>query len=307
MSEAKTSVLLGIDKPAGLTSHDVVARLRRALGERRIGHAGTLDPQATGVLVVGVGEATRLLGLLTLDSKCYVAEFVFGKATTTDDGEGQITKLAPVSPRLANEDFVRSYLSRLVGFYDQVPPAVSAVKKAGVRSYDAARNGRVMQLDPRRVEIRHISLLRVEASASTVLWTVALDVSKGFYVRALARDIARDLGTVAHVGALRRTGSGLIRLGDCLNLDEIETAGWNGLSRAALDPIKMAGLEPVFVGARELQSILAGQPLHARGKDALLGIVWDQKLWGVWEEANGALRCKANFPSGISRGGEACA
>ena len=140
-SQSRINLLLGIDKPSGMTSHDVVARVRRALGERRVGHAGTLDPMATGVMVLGVGQATRLLGLITLDTKSYIAEITFGTETDTDDVEGRVVREASARPELFDSAFASKAVTDVIGVQEQVPPAYSAISVNGVRSYKRARSG----------------------------------------------------------------------------------------------------------------------------------------------------------------------
>ena len=189
------------------------------MGERRVGHAGTLDPAATGVLVVGIGQATKLLGLLTLDRKGYRATFRLGAETTTDDAEGEVCATADVSPELLEASRAKSELARLVGEVDQVPPRFSAVSVNGRRAYDAARAGEELELAARRVTIHDARLVSVDAEERT--WTVDLDVSKGTYVRSIARDLGRELGCLAHVSELRRTFSGPVSLDACVSLGEL--------------------------------------------------------------------------------------
>ena len=235
---SRINCLLGIDKPQGMTSHDVVARVRRALGERRVGHAGTLDPMATGVMVVGIGQATRLLGLLTLDTKAYVAEISFGAETNTDDLEGTVTREAAVPAEVGDAGFAREVLAGMHGVQDQVPPAFSAISVEGVRSYRRARAGEEVALPPRRIEVIDALLLGVGAGPRGPVWTVAFTGSKGTDSRALARDLGRLVGSAAHLTALRRTASGPIGLGQCLALDAVEPAG---ALRGALDPVAALG------------------------------------------------------------------
>uniref|UniRef100_UPI0023524824 tRNA pseudouridine(55) synthase TruB n=1 Tax=Thermophilibacter provencensis TaxID=1852386 RepID=UPI0023524824 len=216
------SALIAIDKPAGMTSHDVVSRVRRAVGERRVGHAGTLDPAATGVLVVGIGQATKLLGMLTLDRKGYVATFQLGAETTTDDAEGEVTRTAEVPDELL-DGRASPRVEALVGWHDQVPPQYSAVSVNGRRAYDAARAGERVELKARRVRIYDAALIGVDRRARS--WEVRLDVSKGTYVRSIARDLGRELGCLAHVRELTRTFAGPVTLADCVSLAELEAGG----------------------------------------------------------------------------------
>jgi tRNA pseudouridine55 synthase len=200
-----TDGIVVVDKPAGWTSHDVVARLRRLFGTRRVGHAGTLDPLATGVLVVGVGRATRLLGYLARFDKEYVATVTLGVRTATDDAEGDVVSVSPVTVAEAR---LASAMAALSGTIEQVPPSYSAVKVAGRRSYARARAGQAVTLPPRVVTVSAFDLLRFD-SPEMVARVVC---SSGTYVRALARDLGQALGCGAHLSALRRTRVGPFHL-----------------------------------------------------------------------------------------------
>ncbi len=219
--------MLVIDKPRGPTSHDVVARLRRALGTREVGHAGTLDPMATGVLVIAVGEATKLASYLTAADKAYEATVTFGVATDTLDAEGRETERAPVDdelraallgPRDPLPARIEAAFSAELERSLQTPPAFSAIQLAGERAHARARRGEATELAPRAVKLHSLSLLASGLDPAPWL-TVALEVSKGYYVRAFARDLALALGTVGHLGALRRTRSGSFTLEEALPLD----------------------------------------------------------------------------------------
>jgi tRNA pseudouridine55 synthase len=227
--------LIIVDKPAGLTSHDVVARLRRLTGTRRVGHGGTLDPMATGVLVAGVGKATRLLGHLALAEKEYQATIRLGQATSTADAEGEVTFGAPAGALTL--DAVREAARPLTGEVQQVPPAVSAVKVAGTRAYRLARAGTTPALAPRAVTVRSFCILserRVDDDLLDVDATVIC--SSGTYIRALARDLGEALGVGGHVTVLRRTRAGAYDLGMARTLDQLETElSLIPLARAAAD------------------------------------------------------------------------
>jgi len=224
--------VLVIDKPIGPTSHDIVARLRRVLGTRAIGHAGTLDPAATGVLVVAVGEATKLCSYLTAEMKRYRATVTFGTATTTLDAQGDVVATAPIPEVLAAElrTVTAAHAASGRGFdesrvpavaraleierarREQLPPAFSAIKIAGQTAYDLARRGKDVVLAPRAVSADTIAI--EGASAQTL--TLELAVSKGYYVRSFARDLGQSLGVPAHLSALRRTASGTFTLDEAL-------------------------------------------------------------------------------------------
>lgn len=209
------SGLVVVDKPGGITSHDVVARVRRLAGVRKVGHAGTLDPMATGVLVLGVGRATRLLGHLTTADKRYAATIRLGVTTTTDDADGEVVETRPTDE--LSEEAVRSALSALVGEIDQVPSSVSAIKVDGRRAYARVRAGEQVDLPARRVVVHEIA---VTALALPTL-DVEVHCSSGTYVRSLARDLGAALGVGGHLTALRRTAVGPFRLADARTLDEL--------------------------------------------------------------------------------------
>lgn len=193
-----------VDKPRGLTSHTVVAQARRLFGRKDVGHAGTLDPMATGVLLVLVGQACKLSGYLTADSKRYVAEVTFGRATDTLDAEGRTTDEQPLAEGLLAPDAVARALAAELGRREQTPPAVSAIKVAGERAYALARKGAAPDLPARSVQVLELRLLEL---LPPVLRCELL-VSKGYYVRSLARDLGAHLGVPAHLSGLRRLASG---------------------------------------------------------------------------------------------------
>ena len=227
------SGLIVVDKPGGLTSHDVVARIRRLAGTRRVGHAGTLDPMATGVLVVGVEKATRLLGHLTLTDKEYQATIRLGQATDTDDAEGTVTAGRPAGHLSLAQ--VQAAAAALTGEIQQVPPTVSAIKVAGRRAYQLTREGAPPVLKPRPVTVWSFTVQTaqparadspdagLQGAAPGDLLDVAVEVrcSSGTYIRALARDMGEALGVGGHLTRLRRTRVGPYDLSAAHTLDEL--------------------------------------------------------------------------------------
>jgi tRNA pseudouridine55 synthase len=211
--------LVVVDKPAGWTSHDVVARLRRLAGTRRVGHAGTLDPMATGVLLAGVGRATRLLGHLALAEKSYEATIRLGVTTVTDDAEGEVLAAMPASGVADAE--IRAGVAALTGQIEQVPARVSAVKVAGRRAYARVRAGEEVELPPRPVTVAAFELQATRRHADVVDIDVAITCSSGTYVRALARDLGVALGVGGHLTALRRTRVGAYGLDQARTLDQL--------------------------------------------------------------------------------------
>jgi tRNA pseudouridine55 synthase len=207
--------LVVVDKPAGCTSHDVVARVRRLAGTRRVGHAGTLDPMATGVLVLGIGRATRLLGHLAAHDKDYDATIRLGAGTTTDDAEGEVLSTADATD--VGDGAIRVAMAALTGDLEQVPSAVSAVKVDGVRAYAKVRAGEEVELSPRKVHVARFELRERRGDDLDV----GVTCSTGTYVRALARDLGRALGVGAHLTALRRTRVGGIGVDRATTLDQL--------------------------------------------------------------------------------------
>ncbi|MFF4653475.1 tRNA pseudouridine(55) synthase TruB [Streptomyces sp. NPDC001380] len=217
--------LVIVDKPAGITSHGVVARLRRLAGTRRVGHAGTLDPMATGVLVIGVEKATRLLGHLMLTDKTYEATIRLGQTTVTDDAEGEVT--ATASAAHVTPEAVDAGIAALTGDILQVPSKVSAIKIDGKRSYALVREGEEVELKARPVTVSRFTVhgrRPAEAEDGTPLLDldVTVDCSSGTYIRALARDLGASLGTGGHLTALRRTRVGPYGLEQARTLEELE-------------------------------------------------------------------------------------
>ena len=239
--------LLVIDKPAGMTSHDVVDRVRRRLGERRVGHAGTLDPDATGVLLVGVGHATRLLTFLVGHDKRYVGEVVLGIETSTLDAAGEVTARHEMTGVRLDE--VRAAAARLTGPILQVPPMVSALKVGGRRLHELAREGIEVERTPRPVTIHR---LEVEEGPEPGVFAIDVTCSAGTYVRTLAADIGRLLGGGAHLRNLRRLASGGFTVDEAAGPDEAEL-------RPALDALR--GMAVVSVDAETAALVRNGRVL----------------------------------------------
>ncbi|MEG0776739.1 MAG: tRNA pseudouridine(55) synthase TruB [Raoultibacter sp.] len=253
------SLVVGVNKPAGMSSHDVVNSVRRVFGERRVGHTGTLDPLATGALAVCVGPATRLDHFLTAHDKTYRVRVIFGTSTTTDDAAGDVKETAAVPEEVFDPFFAQSFVASLVGQHKQMPPVYSAIKVEGKRSYEAARAGKIIDLKPRDIEIYEAQLLGIEESNTegAAAWDIEVHVSKGTYIRSLARDIGVALDTCAYVGSLARLRAGNLRLEDCVDLDVLEEKG----TQAALDPVKLLGLRFMFATEDQVIAIGYGKTL----------------------------------------------
>ncbi len=253
------SGLVVVDKPAGLTSHQVVARCRRLLGTRKVGHAGTLDPMATGVLLVGVNRATRLLGHLMLTRKVYTATVRLGIGTVTDDAEGEVVSRPGV---LGLEDgTLDAALAPLRGLIRQVPTAVSAIKVDGVRSYARVRAGEDVELPARAVTVHRLEVLArrdlVVDDVACVDLDVLVECSSGTYVRALARDLGAALGSAGHLTALRRTEVGTFGLDEAVALDDATQS----LPVLAMADVARRAFATVVLDAEQEAAVRVGRAL----------------------------------------------
>jgi tRNA pseudouridine55 synthase len=299
-----TSGILLVDKPDGMTSHDVVSRVRKLAGTRKVGHAGTLDPMATGLLVLGVDSSTRLLTYLVGLDKEYLATVRLGFATTTDDREGE-----PVGQPVDTSGITRGQLEEamrpLTGEISQVPSSVSAIKVDGKRSYDRVREGEDVVLKPRSVTVSAFELLQLRPVHAVQHEGLELDVrvecSSGTYVRALARDLGAALGVGGHLTALRRTRVGPFAVGDAGALGDELMSGLRDPSSVAslLFPRVQLDSEEVLalsqgkrVGPAALNTELADY------SEPIAAIAPDGRLTGLITTTNGIARVLVNFPSG---------
>jgi tRNA pseudouridine55 synthase len=289
--------LVVVDKPGGMTSHDVVARMRRIAGTRRVGHAGTLDPMATGVLVVGVERATRLLTFLVGQDKAYTGTIRLGETTVTDDAEGDVVARTPAGH--LDEASVRAALAGFVGEIDQVPSAVSAIKVKGVRSYARVRQGEAVDLPARRITIGRLDVLAYTAGVDTVDVTVDLGCSSGTYVRAVARDLGAALGVGGHLVALRRTAVGGFTLAEALGLDEL--AGRDDPVTVPLAAAAGRVLPRRDVDAEEAAGLSHGGSLPAAGRSGPYAVFApDGTVVAVVTERDGRARPNVVLSPGMS-------
>jgi tRNA pseudouridine55 synthase len=256
--------LVVIDKPAGMTSHDVVGRCRRIFSTRRVGHAGTLDPMATGVLVIGVERATKILGLLSAASKSYAATIRLGRATSTDDAEGEV--LQSVSAGDVTAERIEAAVAGLRGDIQQVPSAVSAIKVDGRRAYRLVREGQAVELQARPVRIDRFEVLAVRVRGDLVDVDVEVDCSTGTYIRALARDLGAALAVGGHLTSLRRTRVGRFGLDTARSLDDL--AERPGLS-LTLDEACLLVFARRDLSAEEAEAASHGRSLSPAGIDGV--------------------------------------
>jgi tRNA pseudouridine55 synthase len=254
--------LLLIDKPRGVTSHDVVARVRKVLQERRVGHAGTLDPMATGLLVLAVGPSTRLLRFAQGETKTYEGVVTFGVATDSLDADGAVTDRREV-PAL-EVDVVNAYAARMLGTQLQTPPMVSAIKVGGQRLHALARQGVEVEREPRSVTISSFSL---DATERPDEWSFAVTCSPGTYVRVLLSDLAVALGTLGHLSALRRSASGDHDVADALELDDLAARVLRGEPVLAPPSAFVTRLEAVVVTGDQASRLRQGQRVELEERD----------------------------------------
>lgn len=283
--------LVVVDKPAGWTSHDVVGRVRRLAGTRKVGHAGTLDPMATGVLICGVGRATRLLGHLAAHDKSYEATIRLGQQTITDDAEGEVCGGSSASA--VTDEQVRQAAAVFVGTIDQVPSSVSAVKVDGKRSYARVREGEQVTLPARTVTIAELTIHRiVRPTGDLIDVEVSVTCSSGTYVRAIARDVGERLGVGGHLTSLRRTRVGGFDLSSARTLDQLESS-FDVISLAdavrSAFPVRIAH-DPYATDLRH------GRPIPVEGESGLTG-VFDEAgdVVALAEPREGLLRVVVGF------------
>jgi len=287
------SGLVVVDKPAGITSHDVVARVRRLAGTRKVGHAGTLDPMATGVLVLGLERATRLLGHLMLTEKAYDATARLGVATVTDDAEGDV--IATAATAHLDEPTVRAAFAEQVGELSQVPTAVSAVKVDGVRAYQRVRDGENVALEPRRVTVHELAVTDVRRDSTGPADVVDVDLSlrcsSGTYVRAIARDVGAALGVGGHLTALRRTAVGPYGLDVAHTLDDLA----DEFTVLPIADAARAAFESRDLDDEAATSVRFGRALdvHLAGLTALFAP--DGEFLALYEPRDGVARAVAVF------------
>jgi tRNA pseudouridine55 synthase len=290
------SGLVIVDKPGGLTSHGVVSRMRRLAGTRRVGHAGTLDPMATGVLVIGVEKATRLLGHLALTEKEYAGTIRLGQSTVTDDAEGEVTGTASAAG--VTREAVDAGIAALTGPIQQVPSKVSAIKVNGVRSYTRVREGEDFELAARPVTVHSFTVreVRTPQDAPDLLDVdVTVVCSSGTYIRALARDLGAALGTGGHLTALRRTRVGPYAIDGAHTLEQLEES----LAVLPIEDAAAAAFPRWDVDADQARLLGHGvrikAPELADGPNAVFGP--DGSFLALVEEKSGQAKIVAGFAS----------
>ncbi len=261
-----------IDKPSGMTSHSVVHQIRKITNTKKVGHAGTLDPDATGVLVVGLGKATRLITYLVSDNKTYQATIRLGQSTSTDDREGEILKTVDCSNLDENE--INSVILNFIGDIDQIPSAVSAIKINGQKAYDLVRKGEKVELKPRKIHISAIDIHEIKKVNSYIDLNLTIHCSSGTYIRALARDIGEQLKVGGHVTNLRRLQSGQWNISDAKKIEELKV---DNLPLISMAEIATTMFPSVKVEFEEIQDLIHGRYVRKTHEPAETVALIDKK------------------------------
>ena len=282
---------LVVDKAPAMTSHDVVAVARKALGTRKVGHAGTLDPMATGVLVLGFGNGTRLLQYITDGDKSYTATVVLGAATITDDREGEI--ISEVDASQVTDDQIKSGLAKMVGEIQQRPSSVSAVKVDGERAYDRVRAGEVFELAARTITISSLDILEIRRVKLRIEVDIDVTCSAGTFIRAIARDLGSDLKVGGHLSALRRTRVAGFPISQAISFDELKAQTFTPL---ALSDVARATFEVRELGLDEVSELSFGRPLVSNSSDQIFAALSpDDRLIALLKNESGKAKPIAVF------------
>lgn len=286
-----TDGFLVVDKAPGMTSHDVVAVARKALGTRKVGHAGTLDPMATGVLVLGFGNGTRLLQYITDGDKSYTATIILGAATVTDDREGEV--LSESNASHITDDQIKTGLAKMIGEIQQRPSSVSAVKVDGERAYDRVRAGEVFELAARTITISALDILEIRHLGARIEIDIDVTCSAGTFIRAIARDLGSDLQVGGHLSALRRTRVAGFPISQAISFEDLKAQSFNPLELA---DVARATFQVRELGLDEVQELSFGRPLVANASDLIFAALSpDDRLIALLKNESGKAKPIAVF------------
>ena len=282
---------LVVDKAPGMTSHDVVAVARKALGTRKVGHAGTLDPMATGVLVLGFGNGTRLLQYITDGDKSYTATIVLGASTITDDREGEV--ISEVSVAHISDGEIKSGLAKMVGEIQQRPSSVSAVKVDGERAYDRVRAGEVFELAARTITISSLEILEIRRTGSRIEIDIDVTCSAGTFIRAIARDLGSDLQVGGHLSVLRRTRVAGFPISQAISFEDLKAQIFSPLELA---DVARATFQVRELGLDEVLELSFGRPLTSNSSDQIFAALSpDDRLIALLKNESGKAKPIAVF------------
>jgi tRNA pseudouridine55 synthase len=261
-----------VDKPAGITSHDVVHQIRKLANTKKVGHAGTLDPDATGVLVVGLGKATRLLTFVVADNKTYQAIIRLGQSRTTDDSQGEVIETNNCEN--ITDEQIKLELAKFVGDINQIPSSVSAIKVEGKRAYDLVRQGEKVELSPRLVHISAIDVHEIKNVEQFKDVTITVHCSSGTYIRAIARDLGKNLKVGGHLTNLRRTQSGQWSITTAHKLNELKPGN---LPLISMSQVATSIFPSVTIGNSEIEDFIHGRSVRTTHTPAETIAVIDKK------------------------------
>jgi len=286
-----TDGFLVVDKAPGMTSHDVVAVARKALGTRKVGHAGTLDPMATGVLVLGFGNGTRLLQYITDGDKSYTATIVLGAATITDDREGEV--VSEVDASQITDEQIKTGLTKMVGEIQQRPSSVSAVKVDGERAYDRVRAGEVFELAARTITIFALDILEIRHLGARIEIDIDVTCSAGTFIRAIARDLGDDLQVGGHLSALRRTRVAGFPISQAISFEDLKAQSFTPLELA---DVARATFQVRELALDEVQELSFGRPLSVNATEAIYAALSpDDRLIALLKNESGKAKPIAVF------------
>ena len=286
-----TDGFLVVDKAPSMTSHDVVAVARKALGTRKVGHAGTLDPMATGVLVLGFGNGTRLLQYITDGDKSYTATIILGASTITDDREGEV--LSESNASHITDDQIKTGLAKMIGEIAQRPSSVSAVKVDGERAYDRVRAGEVFELAARTITISALDILEIRHLGARIEIDIDVTCSAGTFIRAIARDLGSDLQVGGHLSALRRTRVAGFPISQAISFEDLKAQSFSPL---ALADVARATFQVRELGLDEVQELSFGRPLQANATDLIFAALSpDDRLIALLKNESGKAKPIAVF------------
>jgi tRNA pseudouridine55 synthase len=286
-----TDGFLVVDKAPGMTSHDVVAVARKALGTRKVGHAGTLDPMATGVLVLGFGNGTRLLQYITDGDKSYTATIVLGVATVTDDREGEV--ISEVDASQITDAQIKSGLAKMIGEIAQRPSSVSAVKVGGERAYDRVRAGEVFELAARTITISSLDILEIRHLGARIDIDIDVTCSAGTFIRAIARDLGTDLQVGGHLSALRRTRVAGFPISQAISFEDLKAQSFTPLELA---DVARATFQVRELALDEVQELSFGRPLSVNTTEAIYAALSpDNRLIALLKNESGKAKPIAVF------------
>jgi len=273
---------LNVYKPKGMTSHDVISVLRKITSIKQIGHTGTLDPFAEGVLPIGIGKATKLFEYLD-DDKAYIGTIKLGSSTTTYDTEGSIVNQ---SNKTTIKEEIKTVIEKYTGNIEQLPPIYSAIKVKGKKLYEYARNGEAVEISPRKITVHKLEILNFDSDKNEL--ELYIDCSKGTYIRSLANDIGNDLGTFGHLNKLIRVKAGKFDINNAVRLEDLKS--YSDVEKNLINPLKLLDYPIYKISENEYKSVSNGNTIRTNLNDGIILITSDDNIIAIGNAANGNLK-----------------